>query len=56
MDRRSANGRFTAGHRFSRGKLPGERNRATLVAERLLSKDMTAVMRKIGEAVRADEP
>ena len=56
MDGRTANGRFTAGHRFSRGKLPGERNRATLMAERLLSKDVTAAMRKIGAAVRAGEP
>jgi hypothetical protein len=55
-DGRSADGRFTAGHRFSRGKLPGERNRATLMAERLLSKDVTAAMRKIGAAVRAGEP
>jgi hypothetical protein len=47
MDGRSANGRFTAGHRFSLGKLPGERNRATLMAERLLSKDVTAA--KAGE-------
>ena len=56
MDGRSASGRFTPGHRFSRGKLPGERNRATLMAERLLSKDVTAAMRKIGAAVRAGEP
>jgi hypothetical protein len=32
MDGRSANGRFTAGHRFSRGKQPGERARATVMA------------------------
>jgi hypothetical protein len=56
MGGRTANGRFTAGHRFSRGKLLGERNRATLMAERLLSKDVTAAMRKIGAAVRAGEP
>jgi len=56
MDGRTANGRFTAGHRFSRGKLPGERNRATLMAERLLSKDAAAAMRKIGAAAKAGEP
>ena len=56
MDGRTANGRFTAGHRFSRGKQPGERNRATLMAERLLSKDVTAAMRKIGAAAKAGDP
>jgi hypothetical protein len=56
MDGRSTNGRFAAGHHFSRGKLPGERNRAALMAERLLSKDVTAAVRKIGAAVRAGEP
>jgi hypothetical protein len=56
MGGRTVNGRFTAGHRFSRGKQPGERNRATLMAERLLSKDAAAAMRKIGAAAKAGEP
>ena len=56
MGGRTAKGKFAAGTKLSRGKLPGERNRATLMAERLLSKDVTAAMRKIGEAVRAGDP
>jgi hypothetical protein len=55
-DGRSAGGRFTAGHRLSRGKLPGEHNRATVMAEKLLSKDAGEAMRKIGAAAKAGEP
>ena len=53
---RTATGKFAPGNKVSRGKLPGERNRATLMAERLLSKDATAAMRKIGAAAKAGEP
>ena len=53
---RTANGKFAPGNKVSRGKLPGERNRATLMAERLLSKDAAAAMRKIGAAAKAGEP
>ena len=53
---RTATGKFAPGNKVSRGKLPGERNRATLMAERLLSKDAAAAMRKIGAAAKAGEP
>ena len=53
---RTATGKFALGNKVSRGKLPGERNRATLMAERLLSKDAAAAMRKIGAAAKAGEP
>jgi hypothetical protein len=53
---RTATGKFAPGNKASRGKLPGERNRATVMAERLLSKDVTAAMRKIGAAAKAGEP
>ncbi len=53
---RTATGKFAPGNKVSRGKLPGERNRATLMAEQLLSKDAAAAMRKIGAAAKAGEP
>jgi hypothetical protein len=53
---RTATVKFAPGNKVSRGKLPGERNRATLMAERLLSKDAAAAMRKIGAAAKAGEP
>ena len=53
---RTANGKFAPGNKVSRGKLPGERNRATLMAERLLNKDAAAAMRKIGAPAKAGEP
>src|SRR5580692_9309623 len=53
---RTANGKFAPRNKASRGKLRGERNRATLMAERLLSKDAAAAMRKIGAAAKAGEP
>jgi Family of unknown function (DUF5681) len=54
---RKQDGRFAPGRSGNlSGKPKGARARATVMAERLLSKDAAAAMRKIGAAARAGEP
>jgi hypothetical protein len=53
---RTATGKFAPGNKASRGKLPGERNRATLMAERLMSADAEAIVKKVVAAAKAGEP